>query len=155
FDAEWALGGQLPDPPAAPGGGEREVIERGRTSGNATVAALASTGESVLVVCADARWRRARVERAARPARLGGGSVALVPARGSLEVGVAAARSLAGGGGVALDDWGALALHPDLAARFRHVVVVDPAPSAELAALATAADEGGSGFLHVLAEARD
>ncbi|HEY8466487.1 MAG TPA: single-stranded-DNA-specific exonuclease RecJ [Solirubrobacterales bacterium] len=155
FDAEWALGGQLPDPPAAPGGGEREVIERGRASGIATVAALASTGESVLVVVADALWRRALVERAARPARFGGGSVALVPARGSLEVGVAAARSLAGGGGVALADWGALALHPDLAARFRHVVVVDPAPSAELAALATAADEGGSGFLHVLAEARD
>ena len=155
FDAEWALGGRLPEPPAAPGGGEREVIERGRASGIATVAALASTGEPVLVVVADALWRRALVERAARPARFGGGALALVAARGSLDLGVAAARGLAGGGGVALADWAALALHPDLPARFRHVVVVDPAPSPELAALMTAADEGGSGFLHVLAEARD
>ncbi len=155
FDAEWALEGRLPPPPRVMGAGRREVIERGRASGVATVAALASTGEAVLVIVADALWRRALVERAARPARFGGGAVALVAARSSIDEGLAAARAIATDGGVALADWAALALHPDLPARFRHVVVVDPAPSAALGALATAADEGGSGFLHVLAEARD
>ncbi len=46
----------------------------GARSGVATVAALASSGEPVLAVCADALRRRALVERAAAPARFGGGA---------------------------------------------------------------------------------
>src|SRR5690606_6548070 len=88
------------DVPAGPG--ERELVARERASGVATVAALASTGESVLVVAADALWRRALVERAARPARFGGGMTALVASRASLERGLETAEAVLGAGGVAL-----------------------------------------------------
>ena len=57
------------------------VIDRRNGSGVATIAALASSGETVLAVCADAMRRRELVERAARPARFGGGELAIVSAR--------------------------------------------------------------------------
>lgn len=129
----------------------REVREHPLGSGVATVAALASTGEPVLVVCADALWRRALVEHAASPARFSGGEAAIVAARGSLVAGLAAAERVPAAGGVALADWAALERAPDLAAAFVHVVVIDPAPSAALASLGAA----GDGYLHLLDEARD
>ena len=126
----------------------REVVDRRGSSGVATVAALASSGEEVLVVCADALRRRALVERAARPARFGGGAVALVSARlGETQAHEAVARLREAGGGVALADWAALALWPDLAEGFAHLVVVDPAPFAHLDSIA----QGGAGYLHRLA----
>ena len=154
---EAELGRPPASAPAAPSSeGRRTTVERGRGSGVATVAALASTGEPVLVVAADALWRRALVERAARPARFGGGEVALLAVRGSLAAGaLAAERVLAFGNGVVLADWPALSLVPSLARRFDHVVVVDPAPAPELDALACEGLDGGGGFLHRLAEASD
>jgi single-stranded-DNA-specific exonuclease len=125
----------------------REVIDRRGTSGIAAVAALASSGETVLVLCADALRRRELVERAARPARFGGGEVALVSERLSTDhVEKGLGRLRGAGSGVALADWSALAADPELAARFTHVVVVDPAPFAHLEAVAGA----GEGYLHRL-----
>jgi len=130
----------------------RELVDRREASGIATVAALASSGDAVLVVCADALRRRALVERAVRPARFGGGEVALVAARLSLARGrEARARLLDHGSGVALADWPALAADPALTADFAHVVVVDPAPFAHLDRLARA----GPGYLHLLATPGD
>ena len=135
-----------PWPPASPGAtGEREELDRRVGSGVATVAALASSGKAVLVLCADAIRRRELVERAARPARFGGGEVAIVSARLS-DAAVAAAetRVTSAGCGVVLADWAALARDPGLAARFEHVVIIDPPPFAHLERLCRA----GEGFLH-------
>ena len=72
----------------------------------ATIAALASSGEAVLAVCADAIRRRALVEGAARPARFGGGELAIVSARlADADVAAAEARVTAAGCGVVLADW--------------------------------------------------
>lgn len=141
-DAE--VRGQIGAEPRSP---RREVVDRRGASGVAAVAALASSGEAVLVVCADALRRRELVERAVRPARFGGGEVALVSSRLSL----AAARDgifrlLDAGSGIALADWPALAGLPHLASDFTHLVLVDPASFAHLDALAAA----GTGYLHPL-----
>jgi len=154
FDAEWT---REPGAPALPEpeGRRRELIDRSGGSGVAAVAALASTGESVLLLSADALWRRELVERAARPTRFGGGAPVLLASRRSLDAGVAAAERAAREGGMALADWQALALAPGLAARFQHVIIVDPAPTESLRRLALEAAEDGGGFVHVLGEAAD
>ncbi len=132
-------------PPPSPASTARELIERPGASGVATVAALASAGRTVLVLCADAIRRRELIERAARPARFGGGELALVSARlADSGCAAASARVIAAGSGVALADWAALERDPRLAPQFEHVVVVDPPPSARLESLATA----GDGYLH-------
>jgi single-stranded-DNA-specific exonuclease len=128
-------------------GAMREVIDRERSSGVAAVAALASAGEAVLVLCADALRRRELVETAVRPARFGGGEVALAPgcaprarARAAIE------RVLAAGAGVVLADWATLADDPQLAGEFGHLVLVDPPPFAHLDRLCRA----GAGYVHLL-----
>ena len=128
---------------AAAEAGERERLDRRSASGVATIAALASSGAGVLVVCADAPRRRELVERAARPARFGGGEFAIVSGRLG-DAPHAAERVRATGSGVVLADWAALGRDPSLAAGFEHVVVVDPAPYAHLEALAGA----GEGYAH-------
>ena len=144
----------------APGAGKQPVelrpvrrrVDRTRTSGVAAIAGLASSGEPVLVLCADALWRRALVESAASPTRFGGGEIAILSARGSLVAGRQAARRVleAGRGGVTLADWPALALVPELAGEFPHVVLADPAPQRRVEAAALAGASGGGGYLHVL-----
>ena len=101
------------------------------------MAALASSGDSVLALCADALRRRELVERAAAPARFGGGRVAIASGRLADDAGRAAiAELVAAGGGVALADWAALARVPSMAARFEHLVLIDPPPFSHLERLA-------------------
>jgi single-stranded-DNA-specific exonuclease len=124
----------------------RKLVDRRGASGVATVASLVSSGERVLVLCADAVRRRALVERAAVPARFGGGTVAIASGRFA----DAALRTVVGavaaaGSGVVLADWAALMRHPSIAARFDHVVLIDPPPFAHLERLAST----GAGFLHL------
>ena len=78
-------------------------------------------------------------------------------ARGSLAAGrEVVARLLAGErGGVALADWPALALAPELAGRFTHVVLADPAPGPRVEAIALAAARDGGGYAHVLSSHRE
>jgi len=135
----------------------RERVDRRGGSSVATVAALVSTGEPVLVVCADGFWRRALVESAVHPGRFGGGGAAIVAARGSIVRGRAAAERLveAGAGGVVLADWAALALEPELARAFPHVALADPAPHPRLEAAVAAAQTEGGGYLHLLPATRD
>jgi single-stranded-DNA-specific exonuclease len=131
-------------PPAEPARGAREAITR-RGSAIAALAALASSGETVLALCADAIRRRELVESAARPARFGGGELAIVSARlPDTVVAAAETRVIAGGSGVVLADWAALSRNPGLAARCRHVVVIDPTPFAHLDRLT----ERGEGYVH-------
>jgi single-stranded-DNA-specific exonuclease len=144
--------GRALQPPARAGAGRsgarRTVVDRRGRSGVATVAALASSGETVLAVCADALRRRALVERAAAPARFGGGAVVL--AGGGLcdtAVGAALTRLVEGPGGVALADWARLEREPELLRRFEHVVLIDPPP---VAAIEEDVDRSGpAGFLHL------
>jgi single-stranded-DNA-specific exonuclease len=136
-----------------PAGESRRLVERSCGSGVSTVAALASSGGSVLVLCADALRRRRLVERAAAPARFGGGRVAI--ASGRLADGAVreAAAEIGQDGGVALADWAALARAPELPLGFEHVVVIDPPPFPHLERLASApARPGGGtgpGYLHL------
>jgi single-stranded-DNA-specific exonuclease len=124
---------------------EREVVDRRGGSGVAAVAALASCSEPVLVLCSDALRRRELVERAAAPARFGGGPVAIASARlADAAVHTGIDEVLASECGVALADWAALERLPAMAARFAHVVIVDPPPFPHLARAAAA----GPGFLH-------
>jgi single-stranded-DNA-specific exonuclease len=137
---------------AGAAGSSRSVVERPGGSGVSTVAALASSGGSVLALCADALRRRGLVERAAAPARFGGGGVAI--ASGRLADGAirAVAARIRDSGGVALADWAALTRVPGLPAGFEHVVVIDPPPFPHLERLAaTPAGVGsaGRGYLHL------
>ncbi len=146
-DAEAALDLAAWPPPAGSVGPEREQVDRRGSSGIAALAALASGGEPVLALCADAVRRRELVERAARPARFGGGELALVSGR--LAEGAAAAgeaRVRAAGAGVVLADWAALARDPGLVSRYEQLVVIDPPPFEHLDRLLRA----GRGFLHRL-----
>ncbi len=134
-------------PPAVARGPQRVLVERAGASAVATLAAMVSSGEVVLAVCADAIRRRELVEHAARPARFGGGAVALVCAR------LADAwnrserdRVQAVGAGVVLADWDALARDPEMVDEYRQVLVIDPAPFAHLDQLARA----GNGYLHLV-----
>jgi single-stranded-DNA-specific exonuclease len=130
---------------AADGGARREAIDRRGASGVATVAALASCGGAVLVLCADALRRRALVERAATPARFGGGTAAIASGRLADDVTrTAVAAVTRAETGVLLADWAALERNPGMASGFDHVVVVDPAPFHHLERAASA----GTGFLH-------
>ncbi len=135
------------EPPAPPpaAGVRRAVVDRRGHSGVATVAALASSAEPVLAVCADVPRRRALVERAAAPARFGGGAVAL--AASAHADGAADCAGILASGGVALTDWARLEREPELAAAFEHVVLIDPPPTPALESLADGSS--ASGFLHL------
>jgi single-stranded-DNA-specific exonuclease len=135
---------RLPEPPS--GEGRRETVDRRGHGGIAGVAALASAGGAVLVVACDALRRRELVERAAAPARFGGGRVAVASARLATAPVSRAVAAVLEEGGVVLTDWGALAADPALACRFEHVVAIDPPPAPDFARLL----ECGLGFLHLL-----
>ena len=127
--------------------GAREWINRRGASGVATIAALASSRQAVLALAADALRRRELVERAARPARFGGGELAVVSGRLPEAACAAGVRRVCDRGGVVLADWAALGRDPVLAGGFAHVVVIDPPPFRHLDAWCAA----GDGYLHRLA----
>jgi single-stranded-DNA-specific exonuclease len=145
-EAELAVDPERSGDPGAAPSERREVIDRRGDAGVAAVAALASAGGAILVVACDALRRRELVERAATPARFGGGRLALVSAR-LADSGVATGtEAVLADGGVVLADWPALARIPGLAGRFEHIVAIDPPPSEELERMVGA----GDGFLHLL-----
>ncbi len=88
----------------------------------------------------------ALVERAARPARFGGGALALLSGRLAESAAVAAGAVRDSGTGMVLADWAGLERAPRFAEGFDHVVLVDPAPFAHQLALALR----GGGYLHRL-----
>jgi single-stranded-DNA-specific exonuclease len=137
--------------PDAPADAARQAVEANGASAVARIAALVATGEPVLVVCADALWRRALVESAVRPEQFCGGNPAIVAGRGCVDDGADAALAIATGGkgGLALADWAGLALRPGLARDFEHVVIADPAPHPAFEALLLAGPAGS--YLHDLA----
>ena len=98
------------------------------SSPTATIAELVSSGAAVLAVAADASRRAALANGATGLARFNGGAALIACHRcGADAVAGLAAR---GQGGLALVDYAALAMAPDLAASFEHVVLVDAPRSA-------------------------
>ena len=131
---------------AADADARREIVDRRGASGVAAVAGIASSGGVVLALCADALRRSELVERAAAPARFGGGRVAIASGRLADEAIDAAVEAVVeAGAGVMLADWGALARRPSMTAPFEHVMLIDPPPFAHLERAASA----GAGYLHL------
>jgi single-stranded-DNA-specific exonuclease len=105
------------------GDSPRRVVQGTGWSSTATIAELVSSGAGVLAVAADASRRAALANGATGLARFNGGAALVACHRcGAEAVAGLAAR---GDSGLALVDYAALALAPDLAASFEHVVLVD------------------------------
>ncbi len=114
------------------------------SSPTATIAELVSSGAGVLAVAADASRRAALANGATGLARFNGGAALIACHR--CGAGAVAGLAARGDGGLALTDYAALAMAPDLAASFEHVILVDaPRTSLDVARVTL-----GSGFLHPL-----
>jgi hypothetical protein len=130
-------------------------VVRGNASINAALAELVSSGAGVLAVCADASRRASLAAGATGLARFNGGAALVACHRcGREAIGGLARRA---SGGLALTDYAALAVEPELAAAFEHIVLVDPPASAAERALAASPRNPGEplaspspGFLHQL-----
>ncbi len=137
--------------------GEREVVERRGAAAVAAIAELVSSGDSVLVLCADAARRRELVSSAADPRRIGGEAAGIACSRCS-DAAAAEALERAAAGRLALADWGALLRRPGAPSSFEHVVLVEPPPFEVLERLAGAPFSGAGtgatplrrGHLHLL-----
>jgi single-stranded-DNA-specific exonuclease len=104
-------------------GGPRHVVRSAGSSPTVTIAELVSSGAGVLAVAADASRRAALANGATGLARFNGGAALVACHRcGAEAVAGLAARA---DSGLALVDYAALALAPDLASSFEHVVLVD------------------------------
>ena len=112
--------------------GTRRACQAAGSSPTATIAELVSSGAGVLAVTADASRRAALANGATGLARFNGGAALIACHRcGASTVANLAARA---DSGLALVDYAALALSPDLASHFEHVVLVDaPRSAADLA----------------------
>ncbi len=128
----------------APDGPRREQVDRRGGAAIASLAELISSGESVLAICADGSRRARLASSAADPRRFGAALPRIACCRcgsGSLD----AALRTSEGAGLVLADWTVIARRPETPTNFRHVVVIDPAPSEALEGLACA----GAGYLHL------
>lgn len=160
-DEEWwerfelELRGGLNDPQAGTEGLEAKAArEAVRCSGSAAsvIAELLSSGSGVLAVSADASTRSTLAGGAVGLARFNGGTARVACSRCAKDV-------VAGLGdrteeGLALIDYAVLDAAPELAEGFRHVVLVDPAPSARYERLAMRPSRDGGeaahpGYLHM------
>ena len=130
-------------------GSARVNCEDTGSSPTATIAELVSSGAGVLAVAADASRRAALAHGATGLARFNGGAALIACHRcGADAVAGLAARA---DGGLALVDYAALAMAPELAASFEHVILVDAPRSAVEAERATL----GEGYLHPLFSAAE
>jgi single-stranded-DNA-specific exonuclease len=120
-------------------GRRREAIDRRGGAAVASLAELVSSGEPVLAICADAARRGKLASEAADPRRFGAPQPRVACCRCGSD-GLDAALSDAPSAGLVLVDWTSLARRPDAPRAFRHVVLIDPAPSEPLEDLAWAAD---------------
>ncbi|HTR74392.1 MAG TPA: single-stranded-DNA-specific exonuclease RecJ [Solirubrobacterales bacterium] len=152
------------------GGSPRHVVQGAGSSPTATIAELVSSGAGVLAVAADASRRAALANGATGLARFNGGAALVGCHRcGAATVAGLAARAQSG---LALVDYAALAMAPDLAVSFEHVVLVDAPRSPADVARATLPlgapvptyppNEGGdgragasAGFLHPMFSAAE
>jgi single-stranded-DNA-specific exonuclease len=139
----------LEPPPAAPQGdarpdAARTVLDRRGEGVLGTLSELLSTGEPVLVACADMSRRRSLFACELAPARFGRAALIPVSARCARD----ARTEVAGfGGALCAADYASLERDPGLAARFRHVFALDPPPFAHVSRLLETSV--GEGYLHL------
>jgi single-stranded-DNA-specific exonuclease len=127
------------------GGGSRTVVDRRGHGILGSIGDLLSTGESVLVVCADVSRRRYLLERELDPVRFDCPPGAVLSAR-------CAPRALPepSAGGLFLVDYATMASSPRLPGGFAHVFALDPPPSRWLdSLLASGAAPDGGAFYHL------
>jgi single-stranded-DNA-specific exonuclease len=118
----------------------RRAIQRSGSSPTVTIAELVSSGAGVLAVAADASRRAALANGATGLARFNGGAALIACHRcGAETVADLASRAESG---LALTDYAALAMAPELASHFEHVILVD-APRSAADAQRVAAAHGG------------
>jgi single-stranded-DNA-specific exonuclease len=127
----------------------RIVCHGAGSSLTATIAELVSSGAGVLAVTADASRRAALANGATGLARFNSGAALIACHRCGAEA--VAGLATRAGSGLALTDYPALAMAPDLAASFEHVVLVDAPRSATDVQRA----RSGEGFLHPLFSAAE
>jgi hypothetical protein len=111
---------------------------------------LLSTGESVLVVCADVSRRRDFLRRELDPARFGRSPASFMSVRCAGSALDRCAASLAEDAVVLADRW-TIEQRPSLLGRFTHLFALDPPPFARTSALLreSAAEDGRPSFLHL------
>jgi single-stranded-DNA-specific exonuclease len=143
---------------------ERRHIEASRTEATASrvvldtrdhgalgcLSDLLSTGESVLVACADASRRHTLLENELDPARFGRPPGHVLSARCAPDRVAERLRSVSERDAFYLADYATLAENPGVLSRFTHVFALDPPPSEHLSSLLSAvAGPGGASFLHL------
>ncbi len=120
----------------------RTVLDRRGHGALGLLADLMTTGESVLLVCADVSRRAAVLEHDLEPARFGRPSWAKLSAH--------CGEAPPGDAGLLLADHAGLADRPGTVERFSHVFALDPPPTAGAQeALAAAGPPDRRGFLHL------
>jgi single-stranded-DNA-specific exonuclease len=147
WDALWAAyEAPAPGPPICAVGAERTVVDRRGEGALGVLGDLMTTGESLLVLCADVSRRAALVERDLAAERFGRAPWV----RLSRNCGPAAAeRARTCADAPVLCEYGALGTVPGLLHRFTHVFALDPPPRADTGkALRRSAGDERS-FLHL------
>jgi single-stranded-DNA-specific exonuclease len=139
----------------------REQVDRRGGAAVASLAELISSGESVLAICADAARRARLASAAADPRRFGAALPRIACCRcGAESLDTVLRASADDGAGLVLVDWTVVAQRPETPRAFRHVVLIDPAPSEALEGLAwaesrdsfatsSAATTPAAGYLHL------
>ena len=129
----------------APLGRAREVLDRRGEGALGTLADLLTTGESLLVACADVSRRRSLFARELDPLRFGRPAVAALSSR--CEAATEGAPEQLATGAVWLADYFSIATRPGFAERFDHVFALDPPAFREhREALDRSAPISGEGF---------
>jgi hypothetical protein len=125
----------------------RTVLDRRGEGVLGTVSELLSTGEPLLVACADVSRRRALFGRELAGERFGRPSATYVSSRCARDSGT----ELGGfGSALCIVEHAAVVEEPGFPLRFKHVFVLDPPPFAHLESLYERVPAGsGEGFLHL------
>ncbi len=146
-DAEWwdAVFANYSEPPPADGdrptahGARRTAVDRRGEGSLGLLGDLLTTGESVLVVCADVSRRAAVLDRDLDATRFARRPWAKLSAH-------CCASAAGGASDLMLADHAGLAANPEVAVPFAHVFALDPPASASADALLR---NSGRGFLHL------
>jgi hypothetical protein len=123
------------------------VIDRRGQGIFGSLSDLLSTGEPLLVACADVSRRRRLLDRELAPMRFGRAEALVVS---SSCAAAAIERAASVGDSFCLIDYGALDRAPSVASRFAHVFALDPPPFEPMIGLLERTGCGGSpSFLHL------
>jgi single-stranded-DNA-specific exonuclease len=146
WDAAWSAYEQPEFAPLRTAHGERRTVCDHRHQGAlGKLGDLITTGESLLVVCADVSRRAAPLERDLDAGRFARSPWAKLSGRCD---GATVARVTAGAT-LALCDYAALECTPALPTRFAHVFLLDPPCSDAMLSLLTASAPSAGEFLHL------